>query len=147
MQQIPREQVVKRFQVLPQALQDIIFSDRTTDIILKYCALRETSPKQTYAIGALLTQILLGYLRPELFALEIQKETGVDMQKAQLVAHDLDAEIFSAVRLELKKLYPPTIQTPTVQSWMAQKPELRSTNYGRKRKINQHSSTIAKDRD
>ena len=35
---------------------------------------------------------------------------------AQLVAHDIDGEIFSNVRLELKKLYPPVIQTPTIQS-------------------------------
>lgn len=116
MQQIPREQVSRRFQALPQVLQDAIFSDHTTDVILKYCTLRDISPKQTYTVGALLAQVLLGYLRPETFAFEIQKETGIDALKATQVAHDIDTEIFSGVRLELKKLYPPTIQTPTVQT-------------------------------
>ena len=120
---------MKRFQILPEALKDAIFSEKTSDAISKSCTLRDASGDKTPLIGQLTTRILLGYLRPELFALEIQKETGIDIQKAQLVAHDLDMEIFSAVRLELKKLYPPTIQTPTVQSWMAQKPELRSTDY------------------
>src|SRR3989344_706848 len=129
MQNIPQEQIIKRLQALPDALKDAIFSEKTSDAITKNCALREIYGNKLPVIGQLTTRVLLGYLRPELFALEIQKETGIDMQKAQLVAHDLDAEIFSAVRLELKKLYPPTIQTPTVQSWMAQKPELRSTNY------------------
>ena len=120
---------MKRFQILPEALKDAIFSEKTSDAISKSCTLRDASGDKTPLIGQLTTRVLLGYLRPELFALEIQKETGIDIQKAQLVAHDLDMEIFSAVRLELKKLYPPTIQTPTVQSWMAQKPELPSTNY------------------
>ena len=120
---------MKRFQILPEALKDAIFSEKTSDAISKSCTLRDASGDKTPLIGQLTTRVLLGYLRPELVALEIQKETGIDIQKAQLVAHDLDMEIFSAVRLELKKLYPPTIQTPTVQSWMAQKPELRSTDY------------------
>src|SRR3989344_7066045 len=129
MQPIPKEQIIKRHQALPRTLQDTIFSEKNSNIIIRACSLRDVSEETTFIVGRLTTRVLLGYLRPELFALEIQKETGMDMRKAQLVAHDLDAEIFSAVRLELKKLYPPTIQTPTVQSWMAQKTELRSTNY------------------
>jgi len=133
MEQIPQEQLLKRYHLLPKSLQDALFSEKMADTIYRTCVLRETDDF-TALIAKLIGRVLLGYLRPELFALEIQKETGVDMQKAQLVAHDLDAEIFSAVRLELKKLYPPTIQTPTVQSWMAQKtelqkPELRIMNY------------------
>lgn len=115
MQNIPQEQITKRIQLLPESLQAAIFSDRTADVILKNCALRDVSPKQTYFVGVLTRRVLLGYLRPELFASEIQKETGVEELKAQHVAHDLDMEIFSEVRLELKKLYPPTMQTPNVQ--------------------------------
>ena len=125
MQDIPKEQIIKRFQILPESLQNEIFSEKSADAIIKHCALRDVPNDKMPVVGQLSTRVLLGYLRPELFALEIQKETGIDMQKAQLVAHDLDMEIFSAVRLELKKLSPPTIQTPTVQSWMAQKPELQ----------------------
>src|SRR3989344_8495130 len=133
MEQIPQEQLLKRYHLLPKSLQDALFSEKMADTIYRTCVLRETDDF-TALIAKLIGRVLLGYLRPELFALEIQKETGVDMQKAQLVAHDLDMEIFSAVRLELKKLYPPTIQTPTVQTWMAQKtelqkPELRIMNY------------------
>src|SRR3989344_1790818 len=112
MQSIPKEQIIKRHQALSQALQDAIFSEKNSDVIIRACSLRDISEEATFIIGRLTGRVLLGYLRPELFALEIQKETGIDMQKAQLVAHDLDMEIFSAVRLELKKLYPPTIQTP-----------------------------------
>ena len=116
MQTIPQEQVIKRFQVLPDALKDAIFSQKTIDATLRYCALRDIPENKIHFVGQLTTDVLLGYLRPETFAFEIQKETGVDALKATQVAHDIDTEIFSAVRLELKKLYPPTIQTPTVQA-------------------------------
>lgn len=116
MQTIPQEQVLKRFNLLPQTLKDAIFSRKTIDAILKYCALREIPEDDTHIVGTLTSDVLLGYLRPESFASEIQKETGVEELKAQHVAHDLDMEIFSEVRLELKKLYPPSMQTPTVQA-------------------------------
>jgi len=133
MEQIPREQMLKRYYLLPKSVQNALFDEKTSDTIHKTCLIRDAET-HTSMVAKLTGRVLLGYLRPELFALEIQKETGIDMQKAQLVAHDLDMEIFSAVRLELKKLYPPTIQTPTVQTWMAQKtelqkPELRIMNY------------------
>ena len=120
--------MLKRYYLLPKSVQNALFDEKTSDTIHKTCLIRDAET-HTSMVAKLTGRVLLGYLRPELFALEIQKETGIDMQKAQLVAHDLDMEIFSAVRLELKKLYPPTIQTPTVQTWMAQKTELRSTNY------------------
>lgn len=116
MQTIPKEQLIKRFQVLPEALQDAVFSDRTADAIGKACQLRDIHEGLLSAVATLTGRVLLGYVRPETFAFEIQKETGIDALKATQVAHDIDTEIFSGVRLELKKLYPPTIQTPTVQA-------------------------------
>lgn len=121
MEIIPQEQVMKRFQVLPEALKNAIFSEKTSDAVSKNCALRDIPGNKIPLVGQLTSRVLLGYLRPELFAREIQNETGVSEMMAQHVAHDIDMEIFSEVRLELKKLYPPTMQTPTVQSWTAQK--------------------------
>lgn len=116
MEKIPREQIMKRFQSIPTSLQDAVFAQSSADVVLKTCTLRDVPDEKMYLVGQLTTRVLLGYVRPENFAAEIQKETGVDGMKAAQVAHDIDGEIFSAVRLELKKLYPPTIQTPTVQS-------------------------------
>src|SRR3989344_4557273 len=116
MQTIPREQLTKRFQLLPEALQNAIFSDQTADVVGKSCRLRDVDEDLISKIAWMTGRVLLGYLRPETFAFEIQKETGIDALKATQVAHDIDTEVFSDVRLELKKLYPPTIQTPTVQA-------------------------------
>src|SRR3989344_8605866 len=116
MQPIPKEQIIKRHQILPQTLQDAIFSEKNAGTIIRVCALRDIPEKAIFLIGQLTSRVLLGYVRPESFVAEIQKETGVSEMTAQLVAHDIDGEIFSNVRLELKKLYPPIIQTPTVQT-------------------------------
>ena len=109
------EQIKKRYQLLPKSLQNLFFSELTSDAIKKACVLREAE-SHSPTIAELVGHVLLGYLRPELFASEIQKETGVEELKAQHIAHDIDSEIFSEVRLELKKLYPPTILTPNVQT-------------------------------
>lgn len=115
MQDIPQEKVIKRFQSLPESLQEAIFSQSGTDTVRKSCVLRDIPKSKISLIDQLTGRVLLGYLQPEGFAFEIQKEAGIDALKATQVAHDIDTEIFSEVRLELKKLYPPTIQTPTVQ--------------------------------
>src|SRR3989304_5718741 len=125
MQLIPREQITKRLQSLLETLGDAYFSEKTADVIGRTCQLRDINEDLMSIIARLAGRVLLGYLRPENFVAEIQKETGVSEMTAQLVAHDIDGEIFSNVRLELKKLYPPIIQTPTVQSW---KSESRITN-------------------
>jgi len=117
---------MKRFQLLPETLQEAIFSQRGIDAVLKNCMLRDVPADKIPLIDQLTGRVLLGYLRPETFAFEIQKETGIDSLKATQVAHDIDTEIFSEVRLELKKLYPPTIQTPTVQAPGFLKPETRN---------------------
>ncbi len=114
MDQIPQEQMLKRYYLLPKSVQDALFDEKTAGVLHKTCTLRDMETHVS-VMARLTGRVLLGYLRPESFAFEIQKETGVDALKATQVAHDLDTEIFSAVRLELKKLYPPTIQTPTVQ--------------------------------
>lgn len=113
---ISQEQFNKRFQALPEVLQDAIFSEKTADTIGQACQLRDVDESVVSLVATLAGRVLLGFLRPEEFASEIQKETGVDAMKATQVAGDLDREIFSNVRLELKKLYPPLIYTPTVQA-------------------------------
>src|SRR3989344_2487442 len=116
MQLIPREQITKRLQSLLETLGDAYFSEKTADVIGRTCQLRDINEDLMSIIARLAGRVLLVYLRPENFVAEIQKETGVSEITAQLVAHDIDGEIFSNVRLELKKLYPPIIQTPTVQT-------------------------------
>ena len=77
MQPIPKEQIIKRHQILPQTLQDAIFSEKNAGIIIRVCALRDFPEKATFLIGQLTSRVLLGYIRAESFAAEIQKETGV----------------------------------------------------------------------
>ncbi|MBI5913145.1 hypothetical protein HY839_01750 [Candidatus Azambacteria bacterium] len=125
MQNISQEQIIKRYFLLSKPLQDALFSERTSSAVGRASVLRDAEPHVT-KIAMLTGRVLLGYLRPETFAFEIQKETGIDALKATQVAHDIDTEIFSEVRLELKKLYPPTIQTPTVQAPGFLKPETRN---------------------
>lgn len=115
MQPIPSDQIKKRFQTLPETLQEAIFAEETADVTRKSCNLRDIQDEHVPTVAILAGRVLLGYLRPESFAFEIQKETGLDAMKAAQIAHDIDAEVFSMVRLELKKLYPPTVQTPTVE--------------------------------
>ncbi|MEK7452786.1 MAG: hypothetical protein AAB614_00975 [Patescibacteria group bacterium] len=115
MQDIPKEQLIKRFQILSDSLQDIIFSETTADSIRKASVLGGVEENQGL-LAELTGRVLLGYLNPIHFAEELVNELGISEETAQQITTILDAEIFSLVNTDLRKLYPPTIKTPTAMS-------------------------------
>lgn len=115
MQKIPKEQLRKRFQILADTLQDIIFSENAAASIRKAAVLGDIEGKVTL-LAEMTGLALMGFLNPSDFSEELQKELGITADIARQIESSLNAEVFSLVQTELKKLYPPTIKTPTVIS-------------------------------
>lgn len=115
MQKIPQEQWIRRFQILSDTLQDLIFSENAAANIRKVAVLNDVE-EDVSLLAELAGQVLMGFLNPADFENELQKELGVEPAIAKQIANQINAEIFSLVQTELRKLYPPTIKTPTVLS-------------------------------
>lgn len=115
MQKIPKEQLRKRFQILADTLQDVIFSENASASIRKAAVLGDVEGKVTI-LAEMTGLVLMGFLNPADFQAELQRELGVTADIARQIESSLNAEVFSLVQTELKKLYPPTIKTPTVIS-------------------------------
>ncbi len=112
---IPQDKALKRFQILSDALQDAIFSEKTSASIKKAAVLGNIEDKAS-DLGKITGYVLLGFLNPINLPKEIEKEFNVSEETANQIYNMLDAEIFSLVEPDLRKLYPPTIKTPTVLS-------------------------------
>jgi len=116
MQNIPPQQAKKRYFSLSGPLQDALFSDRTSDSIRKAAILGGVEEKAPL-LARLTGYVLLGYLNPLAFKDELKNELGLSEESAKQVAAQLDAEVFSPISSDLRKLYPPTIKTPTAASY------------------------------
>ncbi len=116
MKNIPEQEALKRFQILSDSLQNIIFSEKTAASINKAAILGGIEGRVT-DLAKMTGYVLLGFLNPLTLKEEIKNEFGISDETAEQVYSLLDAEIFSLVDSELRKLYPPRIKTPTVTSF------------------------------
>ncbi len=116
MQHIPPQQAKRRYFSLSGPLQDALFSDRTSDSIRKAAILGGVEEKASL-LAKLTGYVLMGYLNPLSFKDELKNELGISEESAKQVASQLDTEVFSLVSSDIRKLYPPTIKTPTAASY------------------------------
>ncbi len=115
MQKIPQEQAKKRYFSLSDSLQNAMFSEKSSDAVRKTAIFGNIENKVS-RLAELTGYVLLGYLNPIDFSKEIQEEFNISRETAEQIASQLDAEIFSLVDSDLRKLYPPRIKTPTAIS-------------------------------
>jgi len=115
MRDIPLQERRKRYQGLSEALQNALFSDKSADAVEKAAVFADIEDR-VRRLALLTGYVLIGYLNPLNFKDELTEEFELSDEVANQVAHQLDVEIFSLVEADLRKLYPPTIKTPTVTS-------------------------------
>ncbi len=115
MKEPSKQQLIKRFQALSDNLQDIIFSDKTANAIRRAAVLGDVE-YDVDILAKLTSLVLMGYLTPDDFKNELESNLIISRETAEQIASQLDAEIFSLVDSDLRKLYPPRIKTPTAIS-------------------------------
>ncbi len=107
MTSISPQQARARFKIVPSALQDIIFSLQTSEIIRRIAEQNHLPQEKIGGIAEAVGFVLLGFLHPEEAAREIQERAGIDMQVAKAIADAIDSRLFRPIRGELDRLYAP----------------------------------------
>ena len=103
---ITKPQAQKRFLIIPEVLQNALFSVQTAAIIDQICNDNHLDEKRASVVVESVGWILLGFLHPE----DIKKElanAGVPAPAAQDILSSLDAKIFAALDPALLKAYAP----------------------------------------
>ncbi len=91
---VTQEQAQKRFSVLPESLQDAIFSDQTSEIVAAVSAENHLGDERADKLSLLVGWVLLGFLHLEDLAHEIQEQLSVPAQTGVAVSNSLTAKIF-----------------------------------------------------
>jgi len=104
---ISRQQALKRWDTIPEALHVALFSDANTDFIRKTCEAEHVPAEKISDIAGIAGYVLLGFLHPEDLAEELKEATGINPQVCTSVASAINSRIFTPLKSELDKIYEP----------------------------------------
>lgn len=124
---ITKEQAQTRFKTLAPVLRSAIFSVQTAESVARIVE-QNTLPKEKAAqMAEVAGLVLLGFLRAEDVAPEIQSRLGVSGQSTRSIADALNSKIFSPLKVEIDRAYEPLAdgtKKPTPLTELPQKPSI-----------------------
>lgn len=100
-----QEELVSRYEKLPQALKDAIFSQVNAE---KMYALGKRNGLTIDQMGGVTSEtgyVILGITHPRDFVRNLKQKLNIDQEKVRQVAEDVNREIFRPIREHLKDLY------------------------------------------
>ena len=107
---VTQPQAQKRFQVLPETIQDAMFSVKSADIISSVCSQNHLSDEKTSKVSESVGWVLLGFIHPEDLANEIRDSAGIDIKIASPIADQISTKIFQPLREEIEQIYSPSTE-------------------------------------
>lgn len=107
---VTQAQAQKRFRVLPETIQDAMFSVKSADIISSVCSQNHLSEEKTAKVSESAGWVLLGFIHPEDLANEIRDSAGIDIKIALPIADQISTKIFQPLREEIEQIYSPSTE-------------------------------------
>ncbi len=104
MLEISKKQANKRYENLPEILQDALFSMANIDQVYRICKLNHLSDEKIPIVARLTGRVILGFTHPEDLAREIKEELGINPEIAKTIALEIDRKIFAAIKNDLEKV-------------------------------------------
>ena len=109
LKQYTHEELQKLYKELPEELQEVIWSEETSNNIYNIC--ERNNIKENFTIAKLTGRVLLGILAPKKLQEAMEEELKIETEKAREITWEINRFIFRPVRPFLEKLY----ETETTQ--------------------------------
>ncbi len=100
-----QEELWKIYNLLPQELQEAIFSVETNDHIRNICLRNEIEEEKIGQIAGGIGDVFLGLLPPADFKEFLEKEIKLKPEKVKDVYHEINRFIFFPVKHSLEEIY------------------------------------------
>ncbi len=99
------EEIGKKFDALPQDIKTIVYGADMTSVLEEVGNKYQLHIDQLSVVEAETADIMTGYSEPEDFAKNLAVELSIEQSKAELIAKDINDQLFVKIRESLKKLY------------------------------------------
>mgnify|MGYP001611753775 CR=1 FL=1 len=100
-----QEELLDRYEKLPQALKDAIFAETNADKMFNLGKKNGLTIDQTGEAASETGHVMLGVTHPRDFVNNLKERLHVDSEKARGIAEDINREIFRPIREHLKDLH------------------------------------------
>lgn len=107
---ISKQQILQRWDTLPDTLKEALFSQYNADTLWRICEAQHLSEDKTSQIAMISGDVIFGFLGPEDLADEIKNSVGLNQEIANNIAMEIDRKIFAPIRLDLEKVYAPATE-------------------------------------
>ncbi len=106
---ISHEQVLARWDTLPENIREAIFSDVNADTLWRVCETNHLSEERTQRVATVAGDVLMGFLHPSSQDVteEISDRIAIPKQVAAVLAEELYRKIFAPLRDDLDRIYSP----------------------------------------
>lgn len=109
-EQITEQELEKRFDLLPQKLQDALASKANVQIANQICGSNHIPDEEKRLIvQQIIGLAILGFVHYYDVGSEIADAAGLDKRVASQVAHELEVKIFNPIKTELESNYRPLV--------------------------------------
>lgn len=110
---VSRQQILDRWDTLPENLKESLFSEGNSSALWRICENQHLTEDKIRIVATLAGDVILGFLHSDDLAQEIRSELGLNPEIANSIASEIDRKIFSPIRNDLEKAYaPPLSETP-----------------------------------
>lgn len=107
--QIPHQQILDRYDTIPESLKDAGLSPYNTLLIKKIGEANHLTGEKISIILQLVGYVLFGFIHPEDLATEIKTELNIAPEIANAIASEIDRKIFTPIRTDLETVYAPPV--------------------------------------
>lgn len=108
---ISNQQVLERWDLLPDVLKEALFSSQNTDILQKICEAQHIPQEKIYSIATMAGDVIFGFIHPEDLEKEIRAEFNINQQISSVIVAEINQKIFIPIKSEIDKMYSPIFPT------------------------------------
>jgi hypothetical protein len=116
------EEYRKLYEKLPEEIKEMLFSDEASDTIYNACERNGIPEEKAVEISKYVGDVLVGLLPPNEFQETLEKELGIETEKAKMVSREITRYIFFPVKGSLEELYKIEVTPAGVAPTTAPKP-------------------------
>jgi len=104
---VTNEDLIRRWDKVPQSMREDISSDANADFIWKTCDNEHLPEEKRYDVAGITGWVLLGFLHPGDLAEEIAERLQINRPTAGTIANAINERIFAPIKKELDEIYEP----------------------------------------
>ncbi len=104
---ISQNQALKRWDALPDTLREALYSEVGSGFLWRTCEAEHIPKEKIYAVSKIAGYVLLGFLHPGDFGLEIKEVLALNPQIAETIAKAINERIFKPLEADLNRIYAP----------------------------------------